>query len=486
MSNRSTLPVLDSGSNEKRTWSVGTLTYNPRQLGNVFFWMLWGDFCLMLMDAGVGPNLVTLQLAKNGASDASIGFLQGTVVQFFSIALVAPISTWSDRLRTRLGRRMPFMLFSTPFISLSLILLGFSSNIGGWLQHVAPRVFGGVAIASLTVGVIAVTNTLYKFFDLFPQSVYYYLFTDVIPHELMGRFTSLIRVCSTLGSMVFNLFLLGYCRDHPGAICIGAAALYLVTFVLLCFIVKEGKYPPPEPREDRGASRVIEDIVVYARECFSLGYYWKIYFCWLCFMVGLGPIRVFLIRYATEDLKIPLATFGRIMSVRDFLQIPIFLAMGPIVDRIHPLRAGFIGFVMMTVSALTGFVCIVGTKSFTACVIFLFVSVAVYQGVLLAMGPRLFPRDKYGQFCSANSIVFSTGLMIGMWACGKLLDRMGSHRYAFLWTFCFALVGCLMISLVYRDWKRLGGDEHYEPPLKGQTAEPRGFEVIHGESKSGQ
>ena len=135
----------------------------------------------------------------------------------------------------------------------------------------SPRsLFGGIAIASLTVGVIAVTNTLYKFFDLFPQSIYYYLFTDVIPHELMGRFTSLIRVCSTAGSFVFNLFLLKYCRDYPGAICVGAAVLYLVTFALLCLIVKEGEYPPPEPREDRGIGRVTEDIAIYVRECFSL------------------------------------------------------------------------------------------------------------------------------------------------------------------------------------------------------------------------
>ena len=142
----------------------------------------------------------------------------------------------------------------------------------------------------------------------------------------------------------------------------------------------------------------------------------------------------------------------------------------------------------MTVSALTGFSFIVGTKSFTVCVIFLFVSVAVYQGVLLALGPRLFPRDKYGQFCSANAIVFNTGAMFGLWACGKFLDRMHSHRYVFLWTFCLSLLGSVFIALVYRDWKRLGGDEHYEPPLKGHVGHLRGhaFEVIHREPKESE
>ena len=53
----------------EKTWCVGTLTYNKSQLVNVFIWMLWGDFCLFLMDSGVGRTLVPLQLKKFGASN---------------------------------------------------------------------------------------------------------------------------------------------------------------------------------------------------------------------------------------------------------------------------------------------------------------------------------------------------------------------------------------------------------------------------------
>ena len=172
-----------------------------------------------------------------------------------------------------------------------------------------------------------------------------------------------------------------------------------------------------------------------------------------------------------------LTVFGRVIAIGSVIQIPIFLLMGPIVDKFHPLRAGIVGYLLLVISGITSFVFIHGTMSFSICVIFIFVSVAVYQGVLLALGPRLFPRDKYGQFCSANAIVFGLGLMFGHPACGKFLDIMGSHRYAFLWFFCFSAVGAVLIWMVYRDWLHLGGDDHYEPPLKGQTAEPRGFEV---------
>jgi maltose/moltooligosaccharide transporter len=458
-----------------KRWTVGTLSYDTRRLGNVFFWMLWGDFCLMLMDAGPGNYLPTLLLDAQGASSATIGLVKGTVIQAMTLLLVAPISTWSDRHRGPLGRRMPFMLYSTPFIAVFLICLGFSPKIAGWMHVHAPHLFGGIAISSLTIGVISTTYTLYKLFDLFPQAIYYYLLTDVIPHKLMGKFTSWLRVCSTAGSAVFNYFLLGQCAKHPGAICVGVGILYLVTFLLLCLIVKEGKYPPPEPRAHRRLSlaRIQENISIYSRECYSLGFYWKIYLYNLCFVMAILPMGNFLILYAKHDMQMTEGFFGHVMFYRDLMQIPVFLAMGPIVDRFHPLRAGVVGYILLALSGLSAFLFIGGTKSFIACVMFLYFAVAVYQGCLLALGPRILPRDKYGQFCSANSMVISLGSMAGMWACGKFLDVMQSRRYVFLWFFCFTTLGAILIWTVFLQWKRLGGDEHYEPPLKGRTAEPR-------------
>jgi predicted MFS family arabinose efflux permease len=143
------------------------------------------------------------------------------------------------------------------------------------------------------------------------------------------------------------------------------------------------------------------------------------------------------------------------------------------VDRFHPLRAGVVGYLLLALSGISGFVFITGARSFVACVMFLYFAVAVYQGCLLALGPRILPRDKYGQFCSANSMVISLGSMGGMYACGKFLDVMQDRRYVFLWFFCFTTLGAMLIWTVYLQWKRLGGDEHYEPPLKGATAEPQ-------------
>src|SRR4051812_11984006 len=383
-------PVIDYAAHPaQKTWSVGTLRYNFKSLGNVFFWMLWGDFCLMLMDSGLAPNLLTIQLNKQGASNAKIMFISGTVVQVLQMIMCPIISTWSDRHRGKLGRRMPFMLFSTPFIALFLILLGFSPNIAQRLHGAFPNLFGVMSVSALTIGLITVFNTSYQFFDTFPQSVYYYLWTDVIPEKLMGTFACWFRVVSTMGAFVFNRFLIKYCADHSGALCVGAGLLYMVTFILLCLMIKEGEYPPPDPRRSTGNwfSRFNEAMNVYAKECFSHRFYWKIYLYNVCFMVGFVPTATLLIRYA-HTLQMDDERFGKIMSWKDIAQIVVFLGLGPIVDFFHPIRAGFAGYLLMLASGAISFFAITGPTSFAICVVAVFVSVGVYQGAIGALGPR--------------------------------------------------------------------------------------------------
>ncbi|MGB7159511.1 MAG: hypothetical protein WBD40_15695 [Tepidisphaeraceae bacterium] len=234
----------------RKLYRVGTLTYTRAQLLNVFFWMLWGDFCLNVMESVI-PRMVPLQLQQLGASNALIGLLTGSVFSAITWITNPIISTWSDRHRGPLGRRMPFMLYPTPALAFFLIMVGFASTIAGYLQTQFPGIASGVArtvslllpevgtlsgTAQLTIGVVAVMLVLYKIFDMFPQTVYYYLFTDVIPQEVMGKFTCLFRVFATAGGFAFHYWLLQYATTYPRAIYLGCGLLYLVAFILLTLV----------------------------------------------------------------------------------------------------------------------------------------------------------------------------------------------------------------------------------------------------------
>ena len=457
-----------------RKWTVGTLVYSQRQLLNVFAWMLWGDLCLTISEAVV-PRLVPMQMQSLGASDAAIGIVTGSIFSLMNWILNPIISTTSDRYRSPLGRRMPFMLYTAPPIALFLIGIGFSHSIGLWSAAHVPGLASAVATvagrllpgchglpesARLTIAMIAVLMVLFRFFDLFPQCVYYYLFADVIPQPVMGTFVCLFRVTSTLGTILFHAWLLPYAGTHPLAIYCGSAGLYLFTFTLLPLMVKEGGYPPPPPRP---AGNLIERIVIWAKEVFAHGFYWNYFLSYSAFRWAFVPFNLFLIVYAKKALNFGPESFGHVMAIVLAVQTPAMFLVGPLLDRFHPARVTIVGFAMMAVAAALGFVLIHDRSTFIGCTIGIFLAVAVTQGSLATLGLRLLPRARYGQFAAANSMVSETGMLVFSYGCGAVLDRFGP-RYLFAWMAIFGSFGLLTIVSLYHAWLARGGDAGYTPP----------------------
>ena len=465
----------------EKTWRVGTLTYDRRGLFNVFFWMLWGDFVLNVMDNGVGSNVALIQLRRFGASKFTIGMLTGSIPEFITIFMVVIVSTWSDRHRGPLGRRMPFMLWSAPPIAVCLAAMGFSPQLAGWAQAHVPGLIGGLSAGGVMILIFSIFYVGYRFADIFPQSVYYYLWTDVIPHEVLGTFAALFRVVATAGGLLFNKFLLKHCEDRPALICLIAACMYLLVFLLMCWQIREGEYPPPEPPPPgKPLERAARNVRRYLRESYSLPFYWKYYAFSFCFMCGFVPFRDFLLLYGKETLKMDLGTYGNWLAVRDFVQMGAFFLMGPIIDRFHPMRAGLVGYALMSAAALGMSLFIIGPTSFGISLVFTFVAVAVYQGATGALSPRLLPKEQYGQFCAASAMLWHLGLMVLKPTLGWLMDVFG-NGVAFLWFCAFSAAGTVAMYLLYREWKHLGGDDDYRPPVVLDVSTRRGFEVVPGE-----
>ncbi len=154
-----------------------------------------------------------------------IGILIATIPQAMNFVLNPIISTVSDRYRSKRGRRIPFMLFSMPFIVVSLVLLGFSRELAGLLHTWLSGLYSGLTASTATVGVISVLIVCFVFFDLFVGTVFWYLFNDVVPSAFMGRFLGLCRVIGGLAGALFNFFLFQYAESHTSTIFFGAALL---------------------------------------------------------------------------------------------------------------------------------------------------------------------------------------------------------------------------------------------------------------------
>lgn len=456
--------VADTAGTPK-VWRVGTLVYTRTALLSVFFWMLWGDFCLTIMESVI-PRLVPLQLKDLGVSSGMIGLLVGSIPSGMNFVMNPIISTRSDRHRGPLGRRMPYLLWPTPLLALCLVLVGFSADIAGLLHGAMGPLASVVSERQLAIAAVGFFTILFTFFNLFITSVYYYLFTDVIPQELMGKFTCLFRVVGACGGIVFNRWILGYAEHHAGAIYVGTGLMYMTAFLLLVWRVREGGYPPPEPVAARGGGKggPLAAVRGYVTECFSVPFYLKLYAVGACYWVATVPFTTFVVFYATKTLGMDLDGFGKILSWTGIATLPLFFVLGPLVDRFHPLRVVIVGLVATAAAAGLSFVFVHDARSFLTCMVAYFVATAVYMGGSASMLPRLLPRERYGQFCSANAMATAVGLVVAPWACGAFLDVAADYRYVFVWASCWAAVGAVAAVAVYRHWRRLGGDQSYVPP----------------------
>ena len=189
---------------------IGTLEYTKRSLMVMFLWLLWGEFCFTLMET-VEPSVLPFILKGLGASDFIISMYITTITNVFNLT-ICPISSFmSDRHRSKWGRRIPFLLFATPFVGLFLVLTGFCREIGSFVfKHFFH--YTTSSETAFTIGVIAIFVVGYQFFNMIVASVYYYLFNDVVPEQYLGRFMAIFRAIGTAAGALFSFFVFPYAR----------------------------------------------------------------------------------------------------------------------------------------------------------------------------------------------------------------------------------------------------------------------------------
>lgn len=457
-----------SGPPQETTYRCGRLVYTKAGLFVLFSWLLWGDFCFALMET-IWPNILPLMLKNEGAPNLVLSLVITTIPSAMNFVLNPVISTASDRYRSRWGRRIPFLLAATPFITLFLVLMGFSRKIGSFLHHALSGAFPGLSQASVIIGVICVLIVCFRFFELFVNTVFWYLFNDVVPTAFMGRFLGLFRVVGALAGALFNFFLFQYAESHTSMIFFGVALLYGTAFLLMCLNVKEGCYPPPDEILPERSSP-LSAIKTFMRECFSHRIF-RLVFTYNAVFAVANAANTFMI-FMAFSIGLNLGDVGKIAGAAGVVGIIMMYPMCSLVDRIHPIRvmvAAQAGFCVVTAFQLVFLFHDFSKETAfwiyaAATAIALPISVA-NTAASLPMVMRIFPHERFGQFCSANAMCGAMGTMTGGIFAGIFMDFMKSisrggdfyYRFAPAWSVFFMALSAIATYLVFREWKRLGG-----------------------------
>ncbi len=450
----------DKRAEEQKRLSVGTLTYTRMGLVSLFAWMLWGDFCFSLMERLI-PQLLPLTLKNLDASNAIVGLLVGSVPAGINMVLNPIISFRSDRTRTRWGRRIPYIFFASPFVTICMIGIGWAPLLAEKIQpflasNLSPAVLGLIFVAILCVA--------FQAFNTFVAAVFYYLFADVVPEAYIGRFMAFFRVVGAAAGFVFSRYIIGLADTCLPWIFTGIAVIYFISFMLMCFRVKEGDYPPPS--DDRERTSLFSSIKLYFKECFSNPYY-----RWFFLGTSLNAASVvcrtmFNIFFARENLSMTLDQYGRIMGWGMLLGLILYVPLGFLIDKLHPIRIYISGVVLVVITNILGYFMINDYQTFFIFSMSLAVVYAIQSASNLPLYVALLPKERWGQFCSAQAMFQAFVLIVANYGGGLMIDWIGDYRFIFVWDAIFTSIALIAIFFVYTGWKRYGGQKAYIAPVE--------------------
>lgn len=440
------LCYADAGTQTEDRYRVGTLFYSKRGLFLIFVWMLWGDFCFTMMERVV-PQVMPLQLRSMGASNATINVLVMTLPAVMNMFITPIISVRSDRHRGPRGRRIPFLLWPTPFLTIFLILLGYSPQLSRWFGDLAP---GVLSPGTLALTVFSAFMVLFQIFNMFVASIFYYLFNDVVPPAFLGRFVALFGVVGSGAGFAFNLLIFPFAESHASEIYVAMGVLYFLAFFLMCRNVKEGEYAPPSDLADR--QDLLTMVRGYFRECFCDPFYLLVFFRIAFWYVAMTTTTF--VTFFGQQIGLDLAQIGQVNAANVLVMTLALYPMGSLVDRFHPVRMHLLSLLIIPGLSLSFFFFARGYWSFMVLSVLIAPPMALMSASVFPLINAVFPKDRFGQFCSAQALLAAVIMMVGSYLSGRFVDATGDYRYLYVWmAACQALSAVCMLA-AYLLWRK--------------------------------
>ena len=474
---------------KSKLWTAGTLVYTTAGLLALFFWLLFGDFAVAMRERSVGP-VIQLMLKGWGTTNLTMSVLMTVVPTAIAMVMGPIVSYKSDRLRSRWGRRIPFLLIPTPIAALAMIGMAFTPHLATWLQEFSNNWFSRQA-ALLTV--FSVFWTAFDFAVVISGSVLGGLINDVVPRPVLGRFYALFRAVTLIDGMIFNWFILGHAEEHFTAIFVWIALVFGIGFSLMCFMVKEGDYPAPaSAATDHRSGGFFAAVGIYFRECFSKSHYRWIFAAFTLALLAANPINMWAVPYA-KKIELGMGNwspvgigfgewrlgYGGIMTLTYTCSLLMAYPLGALVDRFNTLRVAIVAMAVYATSCLVGGLLVHDTQSFGWALLAHGVLSGTYFTAAASMGQALLPKTKFSQFASAGALVNHLVMLGFAPLLGKVLDLTGSnYRLTFFLSAAFSFSAIGLLCKVYRQYMALGGPGGYVAPLSDGEAPAGGFPVV--------
>jgi maltose/moltooligosaccharide transporter len=256
-----------------------------------------------------------------------IGFFM-TLDNIAALLIQPPVGAWSDRIRTRIGRRMPFILVGAP---------------------IAAIVFGIIPLAAALPVFVACTSTLLLSMALWRTPVVA-LMPDITPSAFRSQANGIINFMGGLGAILATLGGSRLYKINPAYPFWAGSVLMVIAIVLLFVFVKEPKEYEQNKEEQPNLWVALKDLIK-SEEKSAL----RILLAILFWFIAYNAIESFFTLYAQNHLGLPGEDGARLLGQLSLLFVIFALPAGYIGARAGRKNIIMAGIVLLSACMVTMF-----------------------------------------------------------------------------------------------------------------------------------
>ncbi len=271
---------------------------------------------------GVYNAFVPIFLAnKFNLAPAFIGFFM-TLDNIAALFIQPPVGAWSDRLRTPLGRRIPFIIIGAPITALA---------------------FGLIPLASILPLFVACTSTLLLSAALWRTPVVA-LMPDITPSDKRSPANGIINFMGGIGTIIaLQTGGMLYKLSPAFPFWLGSALVVIAALIVFLFI--------KEPKEYEESNETQPSMLESLREVLSdedkSGT--RILFAIFFWFIGYSAVETFFTLYAQEHLGIDAGDGATLLSVFPLFFVLFAIPSGFIATRIGRRVAISFGLIVVSI-----------------------------------------------------------------------------------------------------------------------------------------
>ncbi len=277
------------GLDYKKTFLIGFGFF-----GISVMWTLYNSFVPIFLQAG-NP----LFDPKNAAGTNGFGLDPGptgivmtldNVAAFFILPL---IGLWSDRIWTRFGRRMPFILVLVPIAVVAFMAIPLAASlVPAELNGQTAQLGVPLALFMVVVGIFLLAMAGFR-------TPVIALMPDLTPSPLRSKANGVINLMGGVGTLAATLGAAALYRLGHGVPFLAGGALMILAAVVLFVFIKEPRELAEAAQEEKGLGvfRGVQRVPDESRR--SLFLLMGAIFCW---SVGYNAVETFLSSYGVNVL----------------------------------------------------------------------------------------------------------------------------------------------------------------------------------------